>query len=316
METNRMNFISEYGNITCQNITAMTYEEEREIRDSYTVKNSVKNAHNQEMKRKNFYRLVNGRPADGQKTGWRNNEWLEESGFFLLDWDCKKNKITYQDVWKKLKKSLKAWGIVHVEKSARCGLHVTVIRTEGLSIEENIRLFELRTGVEFDHIHDLARACFLVPNDYVIYQSDTYYSDEKPKNLPLSDEEREMLAQDKKERELRHQQEIEERRRNAPTLNYGGMTDEQSQLKCVIDLVCQQKVDITSDYDNWIRVGFCIANICGLAGESLFHQVSSLYPLYDHKETSRKYKELVRSTRQEITLGSLIHLVRLEGVIK
>lgn len=311
-----MTYISDYANITCKDITARTYEEEKEIRDSYAVKTSVKNAHNQEWKKKNFYRLVNGRPADGAMKGWRNNEWLEESGFFLLDWDKKDKKMSYQDVWKKLKKNLKEWGIVHAEKSARGGLHVTVVRTEGLSIEENIRLFELRTGVEFDHCKDIARACFLVPNDYVIYQSDTYYSDEKPKPLPLSEEDREMLAQDKIERELKHQQEIEERRRNAPTLNYGGMTDEQSQLKFVIDLVCQQKVDITSDYDNWIRVGFCIANICGLAGESLFHQVSSLYPSYDYKETSRKYKELVRSTRQEVTLGSLIHLARLEGVIK
>ncbi len=316
MEDCKMIYISEYGNISCQNITARTYEEEKEIRDSYTVKKSVKNAHNQEMKKKNYYRLVNGRPADGAKVGWRNNEWLEESGFFLLDWDKKDKKMTYMDVWNKMKKNQKAWGIVHAEKSARGGLHVTVVRTEGLSIEENIRLFELRTEVEFDHIHDLARACFLVPNEYVIYQSDTYYSDEKPKPLPLSEEDREMLEMDKIQRELKHQHEIEERRRTAPALNYGGMTDEQSQLKFVIDLVCQQKVDITSDYENWIRVGFCIANICGLAGESLFHQVSALFPSYDHKETSRKYQELVRSTRREINIGSLIHLVRMEGIIK
>ena len=93
-----MTFISEYGNISCQNITARTYEEEKEIRDSYTVKKSVKNAHNQEMKKKNFYRLVNGRPADGAKEGWRRNEWLEESGFFLLDWDKKDKKMSYVDV--------------------------------------------------------------------------------------------------------------------------------------------------------------------------------------------------------------------------
>lgn len=311
-----MTFISESGSITCQEIKSITYKEEKEIRDSYIVKNSVKNAHNQEMKKKNYYRLVNGRPADGQKTGWRKNEWLEESGFFLLDWDRKTNKITYEDVWKKLKKNLKKWGIVHAEKSARGGLHVTVVRTEGLSIEENIRLFELRTGVKFDHIHDLARACFLVPNDYVIYQSNQYYSNEKPEPLPLSDEDREMLAQDKMERELKHQIEIEERKRTAPTLNDGGTTDEQTLLKWIINLVCQKKVDITSYYENWIRVGFCIANICGLAGESLFHQVSALYPSYDYKETSRKYKELVRSTRREVTLGSLIHLVRVEGIVK
>ena len=49
-----MTFISEYGNISCKNIVARTKEEEKEIRDSYTVETSVKNAHNQEMKKKNY----------------------------------------------------------------------------------------------------------------------------------------------------------------------------------------------------------------------------------------------------------------------
>ena len=311
-----MTYISDYANITSLSVTGRNREEEKELRNSYEVRQSVKNACRKEMKKKNFYRLVNGRPADGAKEGWRRNEWLEESGFFLLDWDKKDKKMSYVDVWNKMKKNQKAWGIVHAEKSARGGLHVTVVRTEGLSIEENIRLFELRTGIEFDHIHDLARACFLVPDDYVIYQSDTYYSNEKPEPLPISEEDKEMLAHDKMECELKHQKEVEERKRTAPALNDGATTDELTLLKWIINLVCQKKVDITSDYDNWIRVGFCIANICGLAGESLFHQVSALFPSYDHKETSRKYQELVRSTRREINIGSLIHLVRMEGIIK
>ena len=311
-----MTYISDYANITSLSVTGRNREEEKELRNSYEVRQSVKNACRKEMKKKNYYRLVNGKPAGGAKKGWRNNECLEESGFFLLDWDVKNNKMTYVDVWNKIKRHIKEWGIVHVEKSARGGLHATVIRTEGLGIEENIRLFELRTGIVFDHIHDLARACFLVPNDYVIYQSDTYYSNEKPEPLPISEEDKEMLAHDKMECELKHQKEVEERKRTAPALNDGATTDELTLLKWIIDLVCQKKVDITSDYEHWIRVGFCIANICGLAGESLFHQVSALFPSYDHKETSRKYQELVRSTRREINIGSLIHLVRMEGIIK
>lgn len=311
-----MTYISDYANITSLSVTGRNREEEKELRNSHEVRQSVKNACRKEMKKKNYYRLVNGRPADGAKEGWRRNEWLEESGFFLLDWDVKNNKMTCVDVWNKMKRHIKEWGIVHVEKSARGGLHITAIRSEGLGIEENIRLFELRTEVEFDHIHDLARACFLVPNEYVIYQSDTYYSNEKPEPLPISEEDKEMLAHDKMECELKHQKEVEERKRTAPALNDGATTDELTLLKWIINLVCQKKVDITSDYDNWIRVGFCIANICGLAGESLFHQVSALFPSYDHKETSRKYQELVRSTRREINIGSLIHLVRMEGIIK
>ena len=320
-----MNFISNFGNVTCQGVTGRSKEEEKELRDSYEVKMSVKNACNAEMKKKNYYRLVSGRPADGAKEGWRRNEWLEETGYFLLDWDYFekdkngkpiKKKMNYIDVWNKMKKHTKEWGIVHAEKSARHGLHVTVIRTAGLTIEENIKLMELRSGFTFDHIHDLARACFLVPNDYVIFEDDMYYSDEKPTPLPLFKADWEMLERDKEERRIAHEKMIEERRKSAPELHYGGLTDEVSQLQLVVDLIIKQRIDITYEYDNWIRIGFCISNYLGSAGEDIFHEISRLYPRYEWKETHRVYENLVKTTRHEVSLGSLIHLARLEGVMK
>ena len=311
-----MTFISKYPSINCSEVIAGTREEEKQLRDSYEVKMSVKNANNPEMKKKNYYRLVNGIPADGAKEGWRRNEWLEESGFFLLDFDDH-TKDAWRKVWTVFKKHMESWGVVHVELSARGGLHIICVRTEGLTIEENIRLIELRSGFTFDHIHDLARVCFLVPNEYVLYVNDKlYYSDKKPEPLPLSDEERELLERDRLEQEEKHRKEVEERRKNAPTLNYGEMTDEQSLLKHIIDIISQKQLDITSDYEHWIRIGFCISNICGSMGEDLFHRVSEFYPNYNFKETHFKYLELMRSSRQEITLGTMIHMIREEGLIQ
>lgn len=315
-----MIFISENASIKSLQVIGRTKDQEKEIRDSYEVRNSVKNAHKNEMKKKNYYRLVNGKPINGNQIGWRQNEFLEESGYFLLDWDSTENKkpkkMRYIDVWNKIKKHLQEWGIVHVERSARSGMHITAIRTEGLSIEENIRLFELRTGIEFDHCHDIARACFLVPNTYVIYVDGQYYSDEKLEPLPLSEEERLMMEADKIEIKLAHQKEIEERRKSAPVFDGHGMTDEQSQLKFIIDIIVKRGIDLTRDYNNWILVGFLIGNIMGLAGESLFHDVSRLYPQYRYDETHRVYENLVKTSRHEIGLGTLVHLARLEGVFQ
>lgn len=325
MEDYRMTFISTYGNITCREVTGRTREEEKALRASYTVKQSVKNAQNQDKKKQNYYRLVNGRPAGGQQQSWRENEWLEPSGFFLLDYDLFekwkdgtliRKKMTATDVWNRMKSHTKEWGIVHAEKSARGGLHVTLIRTEGLSIEENIRLMELRAGVGFDpSCKDLARACFLVPNEYVFFETDTYYEDSIPQPLTLSAADAERLEKDRLEREQKHQQEVEERRKNAPTLRCEAGTDDVAQLRYVIDLIYQQGVDLTCQYHNWIVIGLIIAHIMGMAGEPLFHQVSSLYPRYDWMETHRKYRELASRSRGEVTLGTLIYLSRNEGVV-
>ena len=51
MEDCRMIFISDFANVTCQSVTGRTPEEEKELRDSYEVKRSVKEAHKKEMKR-------------------------------------------------------------------------------------------------------------------------------------------------------------------------------------------------------------------------------------------------------------------------
>lgn len=308
-----MIYISEGANITNCVVVARTKEEEKELRDSYEVKRSVDNAQNQKMKTRNYYRLVNGRPRPGVLKEWRDTTNLVESGFLLLDWDRKPGmKMTNLEVWKLLKPHIKEWGIVHAEKSARGGLHVTVVRTENLSRVENIRLMELRTGLKFDYAcQDVARSCFLVSNKYVLMESDAYYED-FPTPLQMSAEDQLLMEQERE----RLQQEVEERRKTAPVVNYEGNTDEESQLLHIIQLIVNQQVDITADYHNWIEIGFIITNIMGIAGESLFHEVSRFYPGYDYQETSRTYNNLTRTTRREVHLGTLIYLARQEGVVR
>jgi hypothetical protein len=175
---------------------------------------------------------------------------------------------------------------------------------------------ELKSGYRFDHIHDLARACFLVPNDHVFYQSPLYYQNTVPQPLPLSEEDRERLAGYKEEQRVAREREIEARRETAPEVRFNGTEDEQLQLKLVIDTITQQGIDITSDYMDWIDIGFSIANIMGSAGEPLYHQVSQFYPGYSPRETSTKYRELLSSTRGEVHLGTLIWIAQNYGAIR
>ena len=310
-----MTYISESANIRSQKVVWRTMEEEKSLRDSYQTRESVKNAGNPEMKKKNYYRLVNGRPAEGATEGWRKNEWLVESGYFLLDFDEHDINIT-RKAWKKLSPHIKEWGIVHAEMSARGGMHVTCIRSEGLTIEENIRLVELKSGLTFDHCHDLARACFIVPNKLVVYETPAYYSDTTPLPLPLKEEDRQLLEQDKEVREATRKKEIEQRSLTAPEIHFESTADDEACLIAIVDAITEQKVDITANYPEWIDIGFCIANITGSAGEYLYHQVSCFYPGYNYAETSNTYRGLVRTTRGEVGLGTLIYLARREGVMR
>jgi hypothetical protein len=275
---------------------------------NYSIRNIKK------MKKNNYYRLVNGRPTEGKTEGWRNNEWLVESGFFLLDYDVKPGNGGWKKVWEEMKGYFKEWGVVHFEKSISGGAHLTVVRTEGLTIEENIQLFELRTGLEFDHsCKDLARACFLVPNEYVLYEDPLYYEDGKPEPLPLSEEDRKRMDEWKEQQMEIHRQQVGQRRVNAQPVPHG--EEDEKLLEWLVEQICEKQVDLTSNYDHWIYIGFVIANIKGWAGEELYQRVSSFYPGYDPKEVNEKYRILLRDSRGEVGIGTLIMFAQGEGVV-
>lgn len=71
-----------------------------------------------------------------------------------------------------------------------------------------------------------------------------------------------------------------------------------------IDL--QGKVD---RYDDWYKVGFGLADEFGEEGRALFHQISQQSRGYDKYECDRRYDQLLRDSRGEVSLGTVKHIL-------
>lgn len=112
-------------------------------------------------------------PNGFSRTGARKNEDMVPTGFLFLDFDQKDNG--HSVLWEKVKDHLDEWQIYLVEKSARGGGHMIVKRNPNLTIEEDIADWGKRLELEFDPIHDLARAMFVVPEEYVYYENPALY---------------------------------------------------------------------------------------------------------------------------------------------
>ncbi|MBR6520462.1 MAG: PriCT-2 domain-containing protein, partial [Paludibacteraceae bacterium] len=69
-------------------------------------------------------------------------------------------------------------------------------------------------------------------------------------------------------------------------------------------------IDITADYANWVRVGFALASICGVAGEQLFHRISQFHPKYDHNETHKLYNSCLKNNSGVVTIGTIVYLMK------
>ena len=69
-----------------------------------------------------------------------------------------------------------------------------------------------------------------------------------------------------------------------------------------------------SVYDNWLHVGFALANTFGENGRTFFHEISALSPKYDRKEADSKYSSCLRQGNGAVTIGTLFHLAKEHAV--
>ena len=73
----------------------------------------------------------------------------------------------------------------------------------------------------------------------------------------------------------------------APDFGQTPETDTSARVEALISELRSSGRDITSDYNDWLKVGFALAGEFGEAGRSYFHAISSLYPDYDRRKVTQ-----------------------------
>ena len=76
--------------------------------------------------------------------------------------------------------------------------------------------------------------------------------------------------------------------------------------------ISKHGIDVTSSYDDWLRVGMALASL-GERGREYYHVCSSKYPSYKRQETDRKFDSCLRS-RGNITIGTFFKICEDYGI--
>lgn len=178
------NLISTTPSVKDTIIRRTSREDETAIRNSKAVITSIEAVRNypdtdcpeaKAVKAQNYYSCPQAHIPDGQSWTYRKNENFIPSGKVILDYDNHGDWQTFMD---KIKDRFEELNFLHIERSCRDGIHAIVPRIEGLTINETITWYEKAIGLKLDHnTKDVARACFLVPESFVIYDTDEYYKD-------------------------------------------------------------------------------------------------------------------------------------------
>ena len=74
-------------------------------------------------------------------------------------------------------------------------------------------------------------------------------------------------------------------------------------------------IDLTACYDDWLKIGFALANEFGESGTSYFHRISKFYPNYTHEECEKKYHKCVKANGGGVKIGTLFHYAKQAGYV-
>ena len=76
----------------------------------------------------------------------------------------------------------------------------------------------------------------------------------------------------------------------------------------------ERHVDITSSYENWIKVGFALCTTFDEQGRGYYHRIGRMYPRYTPEETDKTYTQLLGKNNGRTKLGTIIFLAKEAGV--
>lgn len=83
-------------------------------------------------------------------------------------------------------------------------------------------------------------------------------------------------------------------------------------VRGIVAKIEKECIDITDDYDVWLKIGFAFANEFGEGGRELFHVVSQNSSKYKYEEADSKYTSCLNSSTSgpSITIGTFFHIAK------
>lgn len=85
--------------------------------------------------------------------------------------------------------------------------------------------------------------------------------------------------------------------------------DTRTQVESLISDLVTNRIDITEGYDQWLRVGFALADEFGESGREYFHQLSQFHPDYNHTKADEQFTKCLRG-KDGVTIATFFHIAK------
>jgi hypothetical protein len=82
----------------------------------------------------------------------------------------------------------------------------------------------------------------------------------------------------------------------------------------IIQMLEAKRIDITSPYENWIRIGYSLANEFGEQGRDYFIRVSSMHQKFDISNCHKQYDKLLANSDHSNSIGTFFYFAKECGI--
>lgn len=90
--------------------------------------------------------------------------------------------------------------------------------------------------------------------------------------------------------------------------------DTRAKVECVVSLIEQNGIDITSGYDNWLKVGFAFTSEFQEAGRGFYHRVSRQNAEYNTSDTDKQYNKCLSAHGDGISIATFFQMAKDAGI--
>lgn len=96
-----------------------------------------------------------------------------------------------------------------------------------------------------------------------------------------------------------------------PPINY---VFQENDFTEIINQISYSRIDLTTDYEDWIKIGLALVNKFGEQGREYFHALSQYNENYSQVKADKKYTHLLKSADNKVTIGTIYYLAKQRGL--
>jgi len=91
--------------------------------------------------------------------------------------------------------------------------------------------------------------------------------------------------------------------------------DTRGDVEALIQKIQGARIDITTGYDNWLKIGFAFSESFGESGRAYFHAVSQYHSDYNEQETDKQFSHCLKANGNGVTISSFFYLCKEYGIV-